>query len=109
MAEKTWNVRHILKGDTYTALTTANPVLKNNEPVVVVVPADTGAVQQEPCILLKIGDGTTAFNDLPFVAGRAAGVGYSAVVQGEISARMSERRAISAANSYQVHTPSHVA
>lgn len=74
MAEKTWNVRHILKGDTYAALTTANPVLKNNEPVVVVVPADTGAVQQEPCILLKIGDGTTAFNDLPFVAGRAADV-----------------------------------
>ena len=38
------------------------------------VPADTGAVQQEPCILLKIGDGTTAFTDLPFVAGRAADV-----------------------------------
>lgn len=74
MAQYQWNVRHILKGDTYAALTQANLTPLKNEPVVVIVPAETGAVQQEPCILLKIGDGTTPFNDLPFVAGRAADV-----------------------------------
>lgn len=74
MAQYNWNVRHVLKGDTYEALTQANLTPMKNEPVVVVVPAETGAVQQEPCILLKIGDGTTPFNDLPFVAGRAADV-----------------------------------
>lgn len=74
MAQYQWNVRHVLKGDTYANLTQENITPLKNEPVVVIVPAETGAVQQEPCILLKIGDGTTPFNDLPFVAGRAADV-----------------------------------
>ena len=58
----------------YANLTQENITPLKNEPVVVIVPAETGAVPQEPCILLKTGDGTTPFNDLPFVAGRAADV-----------------------------------
>lgn len=62
------------RSQNYANLTQENITPLKNEPVVVIVPAETGAVQQEPCILLKIGDGTTPFNDLPFVAGRAADV-----------------------------------
>ena len=50
MAEKLFNARLQLKYDTYDNWTTNNPVLKSGEIAIVVVPAETGAVQQEPAI-----------------------------------------------------------
>ena len=74
MAEKVVNTRIQLKYDTYENWTTNNLVLKAGEMAITVVPAETGAVQQEPCVLMKVGDGTSAYNDLQFVSGRAADI-----------------------------------
>ena len=74
MAEKTLQTRIMSKYDTYSNWTTNNPVLLAGEIAVCVVPASAGAVTQEPAILLKVGDGTSHFNDLVFVAGLAANV-----------------------------------
>ena len=68
MATKTFNTRIRNKIDTFANWTKNDPVLLNGEIGIVVVPASTGAVQQEPAILIKIGDGTTAWNALGYVA-----------------------------------------
>lgn len=74
MATKTLKTRIQLKYDTYANWTANNPTPLSGEVCVVVVPASTGAVVQEPTYLLKVGDGTTAFNSLNFVGGIAADV-----------------------------------
>lgn len=74
MAEKTFNTRLLLKGDTYANWTQSNPVPLKNELCVVTIPAEAGAVAQEPAILFKVGDGESAFNALPFASGIAADV-----------------------------------
>lgn len=74
MANTTFNTRIKLKYDTYNNWTATNPVLLEGEVAVVVVPAQAGAVVQEPAILFKVGDGTTAFSSLGFTAGIAADV-----------------------------------
>lgn len=74
MAEKVLNTRIQLKYDTYANWSTNNPVLKSGEMAITVVPAETGAVQQEPAILIKVGDGTKNYNDLMFVSGLAGDV-----------------------------------
>ena len=75
MAESnTLQTRISLKYDTYSNWTQNNPVLLAGEAAIVVVPGSTGAVQQEPAVLLKIGDGTKTFNQLQFVSGLAANV-----------------------------------
>lgn len=74
MSTKTFNGRLQLKGDALSAWSQANPVLLKNEIAIVTVPAESGTVAQEPAVLFKVGDGTTAFNDLPFVSGKAADV-----------------------------------
>ena len=38
------------------------------------VPASTGAVVNEPCILFKVGDGVKTFNQLPWASALAADV-----------------------------------
>lgn len=74
MADKTFNTRISLKYDTYANWTDKNPVLLAGEAAVVVVPAKSGAVQHEPAVLFKIGDGTKKFSELSFVSGLAANV-----------------------------------
>ena len=74
MATKQFNARISLKYDTYANWVDKNPVLLAGEAAVAVVPASTGAVQQEPAVLIKIGDGTKQYNDLPFISGKAADV-----------------------------------
>lgn len=74
MAEKLFNARLQLKYDTYENWTTNDPVLKTGEIAIVVVPAEAGAVVQEPAVLLKAGDGTSNFNALSFLSGKAADV-----------------------------------
>lgn len=74
MATTTLNTRIQLKYDTYANWTTNNPVLLSGEIAVVVIPASTGAVPNEPTILFKVGDGSTSFNALQWVAAPAADV-----------------------------------
>lgn len=74
MANTTLNTRIKNKVDTYENWTSANPTLLAGEIAIVTVPGSTGAVQQEPATLFKVGDGTTAFSDLPFASGLAANV-----------------------------------
>lgn len=74
MATKTLKTRIQLKYDTYANWTANNPTPLSGEVCVVVVPAATNAVVQEPALLLKVGDGSTPFNSLNFVGGVAADV-----------------------------------
>ena len=74
MATKTFNTRIRNKIDTFANWTKNDPVLLNGEIGIVVVPASTGAVQQEPAILIKIGDGTKKFSKLEFISSKAADV-----------------------------------
>lgn len=74
MANTTLNTRIQLKYDTYANWTTNNPVLLSGEIAVVVVPASSGAVPNEPTVLFKVGDGTSKFNALQWVAAPAADV-----------------------------------
>lgn len=62
------------KVDTYLNWSTSNPVLLAGEIAVVTVPASTGAVQQEPAVLIKVGDGSSNFNALDFLSAKAANV-----------------------------------
>lgn len=77
MAEKILQTRIQLKYDTYVNWTTNNPVLKAGEvAVATIVSGNTQEVNSvaAPQILLKVGDGTSPYNDLPFVSARAADV-----------------------------------
>ena len=74
MATKDLKARLKLKYDLYANWITNDPVLLAGEAAIAVVPAKTGAVVQEPCTLIKIGDGTKKFSQLPFVSGLAADV-----------------------------------
>lgn len=74
MANTTFNARLKLKHDTYSNWITNDPVLLAGEAAVAVVPASTGAVVQEPAILVKIGDGVKKFSELAFISSKAADV-----------------------------------
>lgn len=71
---KTLNARLSLKYDTYENWTSNNPVLLAGEAAVTVVPGETGAVQREPAVLVKFGDGTSHYNDLQFMSAKSADV-----------------------------------
>lgn len=75
MAEKTLNVRIQNKISTY-AEWQANKtiVLKSGEIGICVIPAETGAVAQEPAILFKVGDGTKTWEQLGWASAIAADV-----------------------------------
>ena len=73
----TLNTRIKLKYDTLTSWSTANPVLLNGEVAVVAIPtSEPNTVGQvtKPAIVFKVGDNSTAFNDLPYASGLAADV-----------------------------------
>lgn len=74
MANKTFNTRICLKNDTYANWSANDPTPLKGEVCVVVIPADTGAVQGEPVTLFKVGDGTKKFSQLDFVGAKAADV-----------------------------------
>lgn len=74
MANKTFNTRICMKNDTYAQWVEKNPVLLKGEIAVVVIPANTGAVQGEPVTLFKVGDGTKKFSQLDFIGAKAADV-----------------------------------
>lgn len=74
MTTKEFKARLINKIDTYENWNTNNPVLLKGEIAIVDVPASTDVVQQEPAVLMKIGDGTKQFNDLPWISAKSADV-----------------------------------
>lgn len=78
MAEKTLNTRILLKYDSYANWTKNNPVLKTGEMAIATVAnieanKATG-FQNLPNVVLKVGDGTSHYNDLKFVSALAADV-----------------------------------
>lgn len=78
---KTLNTRISLKYDLYNNWITNDPVLLKGEMAVAYVPATTGAVKQEPALLLKVGeDGVKKYSELPFVSAKAADVNTYALM-----------------------------
>ena len=78
MAEHILNTRILLKYDTYANWTKNNPVLKAGEMAIATV-ANIDAnkatgFQNLPNVVLKVGDGTSHYNDLKFVSALAADV-----------------------------------
>lgn len=77
MAEKILQTRIQLKYDTYANWTTNNPILMAGEiSVATIASGNTQEVNSvtAPQVLLKVGDGTSNYNALPFVSGKAADV-----------------------------------
>lgn len=77
----TLNTRIKLKYDEYTNWTSKNPVLLAGEVAIATIPSgtnvSTGAdttMQHLPNVVIKVGDGKTAYNLLPFVSALAADV-----------------------------------
>lgn len=79
MAEKILNTRILLKYDSFANWTSNNPVLKAGEMAIATVASNdnnataTGFTNL-PNIVLKVGDGTSHYNDLKFVSALAADV-----------------------------------
>ena len=76
MAEKNLNVRIALKYDTYANWTANNPVLKAGEVAIATIPTgDNNNVSTSlPAVLMKVGDGKSNYNALPFLSAKAADV-----------------------------------
>lgn len=74
MANRTINSTFKLRGDFLSVWTTKNPVLAEREVAIVFIPANAGSGLNEPATLMKVGDGTTAFNSLPYVSALAGDV-----------------------------------
>lgn len=70
----TFKTRICNKIDTYQNWIDSKLVPLAGEICIVTVPAETGAVQQEPATLIKVGDGTTEFSLLPWLSGKAADI-----------------------------------
>lgn len=70
----TLNTRIQLKCDTYENWQANDIVLKNGEIGFCVIPADTGAVQTEPTVMAKIGDGVKKYSELDWMSAKAADV-----------------------------------
>lgn len=60
--------------DTYSNWTTNNPVLKNGEVAIATIETNSDGIQNSPAVVVKVGDGTSAYNSLKFVSGLAADV-----------------------------------
>ena len=71
---KVFQTRIQLKYDTYANWSTNNPVLKAGEMAIATVAAGEQSMTNLPNIVLKVGDGTSHYNDLNFVSALAADV-----------------------------------
>ena len=71
---KVFQTRIQLKYDTYKNWSTNNPILKAGEMAIATVAAKEQAMTNLPNIVLKVGDGTSHYNDLKFVSALAADV-----------------------------------
>ena len=73
MAEKTFKGIVLLNKKQYNEYYESNPVLKNGCPVICVITPEAG-VEAESKLMMKVGDGTTAFRSLPWLSGLSADV-----------------------------------
>lgn len=73
MAEKTFKGIVLLNKKQYNEYYESNPVLKDGCPVICVITPEAG-VEAELKLMMKIGDGTTAFRSLPWLSGLSADV-----------------------------------
>lgn len=73
---KTLNTRLQLKYDSYANWSTNNPVLLAGEVAIATVPTDdTNNISTSlPAVLMKVGDGESHYNALPFLSAKAADV-----------------------------------
>ena len=71
---KVFQTRIQLKYDTYANWSTNNPVLKAGEMAIATVDSGVQSMTNLPNIVLKVGDGTSHYNDLKFVSALAADV-----------------------------------
>lgn len=71
---KVFQTRIQLKYDTYANWSANNPVLKAGEMAIATVAAGEQQMSNLPNIVLKVGDGTSHYNDLKFVSALAADV-----------------------------------
>lgn len=76
MAETKFNVRIQNKYDTYANWLANDPILKSGEIAVATIPTNDehGVATSLPTVLLKVGDGTSHYSALKFVAAPAADV-----------------------------------
>lgn len=74
MADRTIKSVFQLRGDTLANWEAKNPTLKDREVGIVVVPANAETGLNKPAVLLKVGDGTTAFKNLAYVSALAGDV-----------------------------------
>ena len=71
---KVFQTRIQLKYDTYENWIAANPILKKGEMAIATVDSGVQSMTNLPNIVLKVGDGTTPYNNLKFVSALAADV-----------------------------------
>lgn len=74
MADKTIRGRLILDRRTHQEWMEDDPVAQFGEIMVVEVPVNSEQVEQEPCFLLKVGDGVKPYSQLNWFSGLAADV-----------------------------------
>lgn len=74
MAEKILKTRIQLKYDTYANWIKNDPVLKTGEVAIAAIPDGTSVAQNEPNVMMKVGDGTSKFSALKWVTGLAGDV-----------------------------------
>lgn len=74
MAEKILNTRIQLKYDTYANWKSVNPVLKAGEMALATIQSNADDIHSAPTVLIKVGDGTNKYNDLPWASAKAADV-----------------------------------
>ena len=93
-----------LKYDSYEKWTSKNPVLLKGEVAIATIPAGANtnpAMQNLPNVVMKVGDGTSQYNALPFVSALAADVYEWAKAANKPSYDISE---ISSALEYRLAT-----
>lgn len=93
-----------LKYDSYEKWTSKNPVLLKGEVAIATIPAGANtnpAMQNLPNVVMKVGDGTSQYNALPFVSALAADVYEWAKAASKPSYDISE---ISSALEYRLAT-----
>lgn len=74
MATKNFNARISLKYDSYANWTANDPVLLVGEVAIATIPAKKDGIEQVPAVIMKVGDGTKKYSELPFVSGLAADI-----------------------------------
>lgn len=74
MIEKKFDTRIQHKRDTYAKWMSSSLILKPGEFAVAYIPAEAGALQQEPATVVKVGDGEHTFAQLPFLTAKAGDI-----------------------------------